>query len=581
MKHRININTRKPKKKLFLKDGTPVNTLIVKMLNKRGLHSTKEINSYLEPQLTELPKPELMLDLKKGAAIVGNAIIQKSPILIWGDYDVDGTTATALLLLFFKTLGHKQVEYYIPNRLSEGYGLQSESLEKLSNKKRFENPVLITVDNGISAHSAVKTAKKLGFKVIVTDHHAPPEIKVGADAILNPKQSDCDFPGGNLAGVGVAFYLAIGIKIYLKSKAYFEKGTPSPNMKQFLDLVAIGTVADMVILDETNRILVRAGLETVAAKTNPGVESLCIKNNLDSSLLRSEDISFQIAPKINATGRLGNAEIAVRLLTSGSQREADTLCGDLIRSNIKRKHITLRDLSKAICRVKDCDTSYPHSIVVTGDFNIGVAGIVASNLVEKYNKPAVILCKQGGLLYKGSARSIEGINLYNILEQCKRTLISFGGHAMAAGMSIKEENLQIFKFEFDNAVLIMKQKSKPENSTDEREEVNIGKLFNERILKQLLLFEPHGPGNPQPVFIDRNSNVKDIRRIGSDKSHLKLVITSGTSAINAIAFGMGELYEKCASKPIEQIVYSPITNFFRGKRSWQARVINIQFLEDN
>jgi single-stranded-DNA-specific exonuclease len=575
------MSVEKPKKNVFLKDGTPVDRLIVKMLNKRGLHSTKEINRYLEPQLTELPKPELMLDLEKAAAIIGNAIIQKGPILIWGDYDVDGTTATALLLLFFKKLGHKQVEYYIPNRLSEGYGLQSESLEKLSNKKTLENPVLITVDNGISAHSAVKTAKNLGYKIVVTDHHTPPEIKVGANAILNPKQPDCDFPGKNLAGVGVAFYLAIGIRTYLQSKAYFEKRIPLPNMKQFLDLVAIGTVADMVVLDETNRILVRAGLETVAAKTNPGVEALCVRNNLDSSLLRSEDISFQIAPKINATGRLGNAEMAVRLLTTCSQREADKLCAHLIRSNEIRKSITLNDLSKAIYKIEGLDTSCPHSIVVTGDFNIGVAGIVASNLVDKYNKPTVILCEQRGSVYKGSARSIEGIDLHNILEQCKGSLISFGGHAMAAGMSIKETELHNFKVGFDNAILTMKQNSRVIVPADKQEEVSVCKLFEERILKQLLLLEPHGPGNPQPVFVDQTSSIEDIRRIGSDKSHLKLTVSSGTSVINAIAFGMGELYEKCTSKHIRQIVYSPATNFFRGKRSWQARVVCIQFSDNN
>ena len=575
------MSTKKPPKNLFLKDGTPIDKLIVKMLNKQGLHSSKEISNFLEPQLAGLPKPELMRDLEKAAAIIGNAILKNSPILIWGDYDVDGTTATALLLLFLKALGHKQVAYYIPNRLSEGYGLQGESLEKLSNKRLLENQVLITVDNGISAHSAVQTAKKLGYKIVVTDHHTPPENKVEADAILNPKQHNCDFPGKNLAGVGVAFYLAIGIRIYLQNKSYFKKGTPLPNMKQFLDLVAIGTVADMVTLDETNRILVRAGLETVAAKTNPGIEALCIKNNLDSSLLRSEDISFQIAPKINATGRLGNAEIAVRLLTSCSLREADNLCADLIQSNETRKNITLNDLSKAICRIEDSDTSFSHSIVVAGDFNIGVAGIVASNLVEKYNKPAVILCEYEGLLYKGSARSIEGVDLYNVLEQCKEALVSFGGHAMAAGMSIKKEKLQNFKLRFDSAILTMQKNSKPLDSSDEGEEVSVSNLFDEKLLKQLLLLEPHGPGNPQPFFIDRSSSVKDIRRIGSDKSHLKLVISNGTSVINAIAFGMGELYEKCASKRIEQIVYSPTTNFFRGKRSWQARVVNIKFTDDN
>ncbi len=571
------MNNKSETKAPLLHDGTQVDDLILRMLGKRGLKTNHQISNYLEPQLGNLPKPQQMMDLEKASAITGDAIIENNPILIWGDYDVDGTTATALLLLFFHALGHKKVEYYIPNRLLEGYGLQCEALKRITRTKNTNKKLLITVDNGISAHVAVKTAKNLGYQVVITDHHTPPKVKVEADAILNPRQADCNFPGKNLAGVGVAFYLAVGVRSYLQEQRYFNENRPLPNMKQFLDLVAIGTVADMVDLDNANRILVRAGIETVAKKTNQGIASLCAQNSLDSSMLRSEDISFQIAPKINAAGRLGFAGKAVSLLVSQSKAEADELCLGLIKANEERKHITLRNLSKAIRQIEKGETELENSIVVEGDFHIGVAGIVASNLVEKYHKPAIVLCKQGLDLYKGSARSVTDVNLYDALEQCKEKLAGFGGHAMAAGMSLKVKELGGFRCAFDNAVYELSQNSKPTSIDEVMEEVSVCELFDNKILKQLLLLEPHGTGNPQPVFADTSSGLSDIRRIGSDKSHLRLSVTTGSSVVNGVAFGMGQLYEKCTSRKIEKILYSPSVNFFRGKRSWQVRVVDIQF----
>jgi len=572
------MNFKKKTKQLLLRDGTKVDKLIIRLLEKNGLKTYKEMLSYLEPHLQDLPKPDQMHGLPKAAAIIGDSILANTPILIWGDYDVDGTTATALLLLFFKSLKYEKVAYYIPNRLVEGYGLQSEPLKTITKTNCTDKKILITVDNGISAHSAVQTAKDLGYQVIVTDHHTPPELRVDADAVLNPRQKECAFPGKNLAGVGVAFYLAVGVRTYLQKKQYFNDNIPVPNMKQLLDLVAIGTVADMVQLDKTNRILVRAGLETVANKTNPGITSLCAKTSLDSSLLRSEDISFQIAPKINAAGRLGYAAKAVSLLTSQSKTEADELCDVLIKTNLERKVLTVSDLSRAIIAVEDRHRSVlEDSIVVAGDFHIGVAGIVASNLVEKYHKPTIVLCEQSSGLYKGSARSIDGLNLYNALEECRNRLIGFGGHAMAAGMSLKIEQLDCFRKEFNDAVCALQPDAEPSGGDSLVEEIGVCELFNNAVLKQLLLLEPHGTGNPQPTFSDTDTTFSDLKRIGGDKSHLKFVISSGSTVVNAIAFGKGELYKKCTYGKVKRILYSPAVNYFRGKRSWQARVIDIQF----
>ncbi len=575
------MNSRDIPTSYVLRDGTKVKPFIIKMLEKRGIKSQEEIANYLEPQLKDLPPPDLMEDLGKASAIIGDSIISRSPILIWGDYDVDGTTATALLLQFLESVGHKQVEYYIPNRLLEGYGLQSAPLIRVDSEQCSDSDkLLITVDNGISAHKAVKKAKELGYKVIITDHHTPPEKRVAADAVLNPKQTICHFPGKNLAGVGVAFYLTIGIRTYLQKKRYFNKNRLSPNLKQLLGLVAIGTVADMVELDETNRILVRAGLETIASRENPGINALCNKTNLDCSLLRSEDISFQLAPKINAAGRLGFADKAVALLTCKSNFDAETLSAQLIKNNITRKAITLGDLSDAVHYVENSDTASGSSIIVLGDFHIGVAGIVASNLVDKYKKPAIVLCRQESGTYKGSARSVEGINLYDALDSCSALLDGFGGHAMAAGMSLSVEKVEAFREKFNDSVYAQSQTNVATFNEEEEEEVSLSELFSDKVLRQLLLLEPHGIGNPQPVFLDRNIGLRNLKRIGADKSHLRVDITSESSVINGIGFGIGELCKKCESEQPKGILYSPSLNYFRGKRNWQARVIEIQFDHD-
>ncbi len=335
----------------------------------------------------------------------------------------------------------------------------------------------------------------------------------------------------------------------------------------------------MVELDETNRILVRAGLEAIAENTNLGISALCSKTNLDRTLLRSEDIAFQLAPKINAAGRLGCADNAVALLTCQSFNESERLSTALVDNNEKRKLITLQNLSDALHHTEKDPAKYTNSVVAAGDFHIGVAGIVASNLVEKSNKPCVVLCKQGGV-YKGSARSVAGVDLYTALLECREVLIGFGGHAMAAGMSLQVSNLENFQKLFDIAVQNQTCNSLSKIEEDLEEEVSVEELFKEPVLKQLLLLEPHGTGNPQPVFRDPSVSFKDIRRIGKDKSHLRLSINNGTSAISGIGFGLGELSERCGSATRQGILYSPSLNFFRGKRYWQARVVDILFDQD-
>ncbi len=569
-----NMNFEKAITPFTLRDGTALEPLIVKLLKKRGLKTNEEVQRFLEPELKDLPSPFLMAEMDRAAQLVSDCILNKGSILIWGDYDVDGTTSTALLLLFFEML-NCNVDYYIPNRLTEGYGLQSEALERYTLAQENKADLLITVDNGISAHDAVIAAKKMGYSVLVTDHHTPPETRVPADAVLNPRQENCSFPGKDLAGVGVAFYLAIAVRSALQKKNFFNNNRQVPNLKQFLDLVAIGTVADMVELDSVNRILVRAGMETLSEQSNIGITTLCEQSNVDHKNIRSEDISFQLAPKINAAGRLGCANKAVALLQCKSTQDASALSTDLFQNNEERKSITLENFHNAKDEVMSGALGFANSTVVAGQYHIGVAGIVASNLVEEYEKPTIVLCEQESGILKGSARSVQGVNLYDALSECSDFLLGFGGHAMAAGMSLKIEHLQNFKELFDAAVYSQNGGEFVKTEKHFDSDSSVREIFEETTLAQLQMLEPHGIGNPQPIFRDQSVSFTEASPIGKDKSHLRLAITDGTSIIRGIAFGLGGMAGMCLGPQDKTIIYSPSPNYFRGRRSWQVRVLEI------
>ena len=551
--------------------------VVRRVLKRLGVTGESEVQNFLFPQLNNLPSPDTMLDLEKGAALIGNGILARQPILVWGDYDVDGVTATALLLQFFKAIGYADVQYYIPNRLKEGYGLQPESLCKISSTVTGgEGRILVTVDNGISAHDGVEIAKRHGFTVVVTDHHVAPAKRVQADAVINPMQRECPFPEKALAGVGVAFYLVIALRAFLLSANYFSRDKGPPNLKQFLGLVAVGTVADLVPMDPVNRILVRGGFESVANKDNVGLQSLCAASNLDHTTLRTEDIAFLLAPKINAAGRMGDADAAIKLLTAPDSYAADSYAAELEKLNELRKNVVLRDLAK----VKDerCDSLYvcKSVVVAAGHFHIGIAGIVASKLAETYGKPSFVLCAAHEI-YKGSARSIDGVNLYNSLHDCKELLSGYGGHAMAAGLSLNKNNLELFVELLDNSIGSQMKKEPVGQKIEELcFDFPVPEMFNNSLLEQLLLLEPHGVGNPQPVFRDHVSGLSRIRQIGKDKSHLSFTINNGSSAVYAIGFGLGELYESCMDSGPKVIRYSPTLNLYNGHRSWQARVVEIK-----
>lgn len=561
-----------------LRDGSPLTPVVAEILFSRGIRNRDDILEFLDPKLKDLPNPFLMVDMDVAVNVLVEAMEAGKKVMIWGDYDVDGTTATALLLHFFHSLGIS-AEYYIPNRLVEGYGIQRKGLEKISSTINPKEYVLITVDNGISAHDAIGLAKELGYKVIVSDHHLPPSTRVPADAVLNPNQPQCQFPEKSLAGVGVAFYFAMAIRSHLTKSGYFGDDRPSPNLKTLLDLVAVGTVADMVPLGRVNRILVRAGMETVAQGGNLGIAALCKACGLDSSILRSEDISFQLAPKINAAGRLGEANKAIALFMACNKKESKDMARELVNNNERRKIINIDDLARARDEFEICKNETKHSVVVAGSYHIGVAGIVASGLVELYKKPSVVLCEMPDGTLRGSARSCPGVDLHLALQESSPTLFGFGGHPMAGGMSLGRERLLEFREMFDKS--IKKQLLTFEETVVDAFDasVEIGDLFRADILRQVHLMEPFGQGNPQPIFQDRCSGMSAISAMGKDKSHLRMNFRSNGRSVKGVAFGLGHVVEKCKSHVGTEVHYTPSLNFFRGRRSWQARVTNIIFTE--
>lgn len=570
---------RPPKAPITLSNGTILDPFVQKLLEQRGITGKDSVIEFLEPKLSELPSPFLMKDMDLAVNIAIKAMDAGSQILIWGDYDVDGTTATALLLKFFKSLGYK-ADFYIPNRLTEGYGLEKNILERITTRDNHREKLLITVDNGISAYEAVLHAKSLGYQTIITDHHTPPEDRVPADAVVNPKQKDCNFPDKNMAGVGLAFYFAMGIRSKLNQSGFFDESCQLPNLKILLDLVGVGTVADMVPLTGVNRTLVKAGMETMAQKTNKGLEALCRRTNIDCTFVRSEDIAFQIAPKINAAGRLGKAEKAVYLLLSEKKKEAEEIAEDLINTNKQRININIGQLDKALDEISSCAINTKYSTIVAGTYHIGVAGIVASNLVDKFNKPSIVLCNQGDTLFKGSARSIPGVNLYDALDACKKALIGYGGHKMAAGMSLDTRNINKFAKLFDEAVYAQNKGKYDKVQVESDADITVARLFTKKLLAQIHLMEPFGQANPQLIFRDTKTSLKELSQIGKDKNHLRLSFVCGNSTIKGIGFGLGDLKDKCKTNKEKEFFYTPSINFFRGKRSWQVRVTNIAFPGD-
>lgn len=538
--------------------------LLRQLLFNRGITDAESARSYILGEPLGDTNPLLMSGMPAAVDTLHQAVQSQSPIAIYGDYDVDGVTASALLYEFLQKLG-LEARVYIPNRFDEGYGVNLEAIQTLADEGI---KLIITVDCGIRSTQEIALANNLGMGVIITDHHLPGDILPEALAVVNPHQEGDVYPYKYLAGVGLAYKLA---QAYLQ--VFPVEGVSADD---WLDLVALGTVADVAPLTGENRFLVRKGLQLMRSVNRQGLFSLCKVAGVNMERLTASHIGFWIAPRLNAAGRMDSAVAAFDLLTSRDLFTAGTLAQQLHQQNSQRKEVTAQIQSYALAAAQELSSDNLVIFVSSPDFNEGVVGLAAGRVVDAVYKPTII-GHQSEESTKASCRSIPEFNIHDALEQCRDLLERFGGHAMAAGLTIRNENQAAF-------VERINQIAKSQLAgLDLRPSLNIDReIFLDKlepahipgIIEDVSLLEPTGCENPSALFCSRDVEVVNWRTVGSDGQHLKLTLKSGSHTFDAIAFGMGYWAGKLPDTI--DIVYTFDENEFNGRTILQLRIEDIQ-----
>ena len=546
---------------MALAEKLTISPLLALLLNQRGLTSCEQMHFFLNPGLRYLSPLDKWPNLLSAARLVARSVTRGEKLAVWGDYDVDGITATAVIKNFFFRRGY-QIAHYIPNRLKNGYGLNIEGLEQLAGQGV---KTLITVDCGISSHAEIGRAKELGLKVIVTDHHLPQKDLPPADIIVNPKLGSSPCP--DLAGVGVAFLLCAALNTLLPGDKL--------DIRQFLDLVALGTIADIVDLTGENRILVKNGLLLLNEARRPGIRALKEVSGLEPTAnLGSGDVGFVLAPRLNAAGRIGQPELALDLLLTEDIQTARDLARQLDKLNTDRKKIENEILEQAREQASS-QIDKPGLVLFSPEWHPGVIGIVASRIVDEFYRPCLILTRENGLL-KGSGRSIPEFDLYQGLLNLSHILSGFGGHKQAAGLSLVPENLDQLKSLFNQQIT---QQLGPEPV---RPKLVLDACLNFKdltpvLLKELELLQPFGPGNPRPIFLGQNLSVQKQNLFGQGK-HLGLFLRDEQSKITlrAQAWRKGEqrAQTNLENKNIN-IAFTPKLSLYNGLISIDIQIKEI------
>ena len=534
-----------------------INKLLASILVNRNIEEDK-IEAFLNPTRKSFHDPFLMPDMKKAVDRILKAMQNKEKIIIYGDYDVDGITSITVLKSFLEDRG-VHVDSYIPNRLEEGYGLNKPAIEKIAENKY---QLMITVDCGISGIEEIEYANSLGIETIVTDHHEVGDSLPNAIAIVDTKRKDNEYPCRDLAGVGVVFKLiqAIGIKLGLEEKEYLK----------YLDIVCIGTISDIVPLVDENRAIAKLGLLLVRQTKNLGLQSLLMSSgykNIDSTT-----ISFGVAPRINACGRMGHADEALNLFLSKDIYEVNELTKKLNEYNKIRQETEKNIYEDAVKQIEQNKLNEKNAIIVSGEnWHHGVIGIVSSKITDLYFKPSILLCNEGEFS-KGSGRSIPGFDLHQALMQCQDTIDRFGGHAMAIGITIKTDKFQEFAEEFENVAKEAKiDEIIPIINIDAKIELN---EINKEMVESLKLLEPYGEGNKMPIFAFRNLKIDSIRALSEGK-HIKLTLKDNNNIINAIGFNLGKIAEDYRIGDKIDVVGTLEINSFNGVDSLQINVKDV------
>lgn len=556
-----------------LESELDISPLLATLLAQRGINNTAEAADFLTMTLHSLPAPLLMKGMTEAVTLACGAIENTIPIIIYGDYDVDGVTATALLIRFFTSLGAVCLPCH-PDRFVNGYGLDTELVEATTQGRVG---LVITVDCGISDRDEVEQLVRRGWQVIVTDHHQPPSVLPIAHAIINPWQQGCEFPCRDLAGVGVAFYLAMGIRSYLHQQEFWKNSNP-PNLKKYLDLVAVGTISDMVPLRGVNRIFAKAGLEVLSNTENQGLASikeLChIKKG---QAVSHEDIAFNIGPRLNAAGRMGDAGRASTLLASMDDQQVIKLAGAIEQVNMERRTQTAELVSQAVAQVKEQEGDGHPCIILHGhEWHLGLLGIIASKLVDIFHKPAIVFGGKG--ILRGSARSMPGINIHQIIADCAEEgkIIGYGGHSSAAGLSIQEEDLPNLKGAMRKKITAIKDLDQDQSYFVADLIVDHRTDFNE-LEQAWCALAPYGQGNPEPIFITGEPcRLRNIQVVGKEKQHVRFSVYLGGRWLDGIGFGFGRIVESGVTEETYlTIVFTLREDHFNGHTKIKVGLVDI------
>ncbi len=548
---------------------------VAELMLKKGISSPDDIENFFNGSLKSLRNPFEISDMEKAAERIAKAVMNHERICIYGDYDVDGITATALLYIFLMQCG-ANVSYYIPNRLEEGYGLNKEAVKEIAARK---TNLIITVDCGISAVQEVLEASIHGMDIIITDHHQPSkELPVAAYAIINPMREDDTYPNKTLAGVGVAFKTVMALRFVLKKYDFFKQEVP--NIRNLLDIVTLGTIADVMPLVDENRIFVRHGLGLMSGENvRIGIDELkkTVENLSASKKMKTSNIGFQLAPRINAMGRMASSEKSFKLLVTQNRSEAKQLALELDNENKYRQMIERDILQQTYDLIEKNQYAELQSglVIASDNWHPGVIGIVASRVVDKYFKPTVILTEDNGV-YKGSARSIPGFHLYDGLSSLSDILISFGGHKYAAGVKLEKKNLEEFRNRFNEVVKtsLKEEDFIPEIYIDA--EIDSKDITNE-VMQWLEKLEPYGQGNKEPVFFMKKVFKYQVETfVGKNFNHLKCVFEKNGLIFEAIGYNMKEYKSLMAENDKFDILFSLVHNTWKNTKVIQLNLKDIK-----
>jgi single-stranded-DNA-specific exonuclease len=545
-----------------------VSPLLARILASRGLTDAGAARSYLSSSLrTDLPAPFIMTDMEPAVERIVGAIKNREQIGIWGDYDVDGTTGASVLVSFLREIGVAPV-YHVPHRIEEGYGLNIDGLMEL---KERGVALVITVDCGISNANEVAAARKVGLDIVIVDHHQPPEQLPAAAAVINPHRKDCGFPDKGLCAAGLAFYLVIGLRARLREAGWFEKST-DPDIRRYLDIVTLGTIADMVPLKGVNRTLIKRGLAELANSSRPGVVALKQVSGISAGAVSAGQVGFRLGPRINAAGRVDSGSKVVELLTTDSSEIAQRIAQELEAHNQERRAIETEVLAQALDQASIAmNGGERSSLVLAGEgWHPGVLGIVASRIVEKFYRPTVVIGFNQGV-GKGSARSIRGFHMVEAFRRCAESLEKFGGHEFAGGLTIRAERLEQFRDGFEG---VARQDLTGELLTP-RLEIDAQLDFpaiGMALVRELEVLQPFGVGNPEPVFMTAGAEVCE-RKVFS--AGVRYRLRQADRVIAGVFFGANDDRPGMPGEIVD-VAYRLSTNEWNGLTSVELKIADVQ-----